>query len=185
VSLPNNYTMYFCLSMTGGTAVPWYLPTWPEAFLGNSIGGTPFYTGIPGDPALYQRVEGSTPSVITLSNIAVVSPTGVLASGWQMITADAESTDVGESMTWKSSPSKLFVIPNGEPGQTQPVGNACQNGAGLTGSGTQTVVCSGGNSETGATKTGTAMMYASQPTQMSVTMVGTGLEAVAFGMLLP
>jgi hypothetical protein len=184
VSIPNGYTMYFCLSLSGGTVLPWYLPTWPEAFLGNSIGGTPFYTGIPGDPALYQRVEGSAPSVVTLSNIAVVSPTGVLASGWQMVTADAESTDQGESMTWTAN-AKLIVIPNGESGQTQPVGNACQNGAGLTGSGTETVVCSGGTTETGATKTGTAMLYSAQPTTMSVTMVGTGLEAVSFGMLLP
>ena len=184
VSLPNNYTMFFCLSLSGGQVLQWYLPTWPEAFLGNSIGGTPFYTGIPGDPALYQRVEGSAPSIITLSNIAVVSPTGVLASGWQMVSADAESTDVGESITWTAN-SNLFVIPNGEPGQTQPVGNACQNGSALTGSGTETVECSGGSTETSATKTGTAMVYAAQPTQMSVTMVGTGLEAVSFGMLLP
>jgi hypothetical protein len=183
VSLPNNYTMYFCLSLTGGQVLPWYLPTWTNAFLGNSINGVPFYTGISGDPALYQRVEGSAPSVVTFHNISVVSPSGALATGWEAVSADAESSDVGESITWTSN-VKLTVIPNGEPGQTQPVGNACQSGTLLTGSGTTTVTCSGGSVSVG-TKTGTAMVWAPAPTTLTATMVGVGLQAITFGMLLP
>jgi prepilin-type N-terminal cleavage/methylation domain-containing protein len=184
VALPGNFTMYFCLNLSGGQVLPWYLPTWPQAFLGNSINAVPFYTGIPGDPALYQRVQGSAPSVVTFSNISVVSPTGALATGWEVVSADAESSDQGESITWTSD-AVLTVIPNGESGQTQPVGNACQNGTALVGSGTTTVSCSGGTTETSGTKTGTAMVWAAAPTTLQVTMVGVGLEAMAFGMLLP
>jgi prepilin-type N-terminal cleavage/methylation domain-containing protein len=186
VALPGNFTLYFCLSLSGGQVLPWYLPTWPQAFLGNSINGVPFYTGIPGDPALYQRVSAGAPSVVTFSNISVVSPTGALATGWEVVSADAESSDKGESITWTSN-AILTVIPNGESGQTQPVGNACQNGVppGLVGSGTTTVSCSGGTTETSGTKTGTAMVWAAAPTTLQVTMVGAGLEAMTFGMWLP
>ena len=157
----------------------------------------PFYTGIAGDPALYQRVEGGTSTVLFSSIEVVNNSNGTLATGWEASSADAESTDghtqygnIGESIQWTSNVN-LTIIPNGESGQTQPVGNACLNGvtsAGLTGSGTTTVTCSGyagGYNETGATKTGTAMVWAASPSWLQAKMVGTGLEAITFGMLLP
>ncbi len=54
------------------TAVP--LPTYScppgsEAFLGNNG----FYTGVPGDPALYTVTEGST-ATVTITNIELLSP---------------------------------------------------------------------------------------------------------------
>jgi prepilin-type N-terminal cleavage/methylation domain-containing protein len=207
VSLPNNDTMFFCLSISGGTILPWYLPTYPEAFLGNSIGGVPFYTGVPGDPALYQRTEGTT-SIITFSQISVVSSLGIPATGWEAVSTDAESTDAGESLTWTSD-ATLNVIANGESGQTQPMGNAClddghylmSNGtignlpagaSGLTGNGTTSITCSGTITVNGTTynitngqKTGAAMVWAPAPKTLTVTLVGTGLEAITFGMLLP
>ncbi len=197
VALPNDDTMYFCLSISGGKVLPWYLPTYPEAFLGNSIGGIPFYTGVGGDPALYQRVEGTT-SVITFSQISVVNSLGIPATGWETVSTDAESTDSGESIT-RTSDATLNVIANGESGQIQPMGNACLDdgslpggASGLTGNGTNTITCSGtvvvGGTTyniTGGQKTGTAMVWAAAPKTMTVTMVGTGLEAITFGMLLP
>jgi prepilin-type N-terminal cleavage/methylation domain-containing protein len=197
VALPNDDTMYFCLGLSGGKVLPWYLPTYPEAFLGNSIGGAPFYTGVGGDPALYQRVEGTT-SIVTFSQISVVNSVGVPATGWEAVSTDAESTDSGESINWTSD-ATLNVIANGESGQIQPMGNAClddgslPNGAsGLTGNLTTSVTCSGTVVVNGTTynitgnqKTGTAMVWASAPKTMTVTMVGTGLEAITFGMLLP
>jgi hypothetical protein len=39
-------------------------------------------------------------------------------------------------------------------------------------------------SETGAYKSGTAMVEAIAPQSMTVTLVGTGLEAVAFGVFI-
>src|ERR1019366_8525622 len=71
--LPDGYTLYFCIGITGVQVAPFPLPTWaPGAFLGNTCGGstscsngTPFYTGIPGQPALYQTASGIT--TITIS----------------------------------------------------------------------------------------------------------------------
>jgi prepilin-type N-terminal cleavage/methylation domain-containing protein len=189
VSLPNDYTLFFCLNISGASALPWYLPTYPQAFLGNTSGGIPFYTGIQGDPAIYQRAGGTT--TLTFTKIKVVSPANISATGWEVVSLDAESTDQGESITWTSD-QNLFVLNDGETGQIQPVGNQCQNNGtsgltntpGLTGNGTTTVVCSGGSTETSSSKTGTAMVYAAQPSTLTITMVGTGLEAVTFGMLL-
>ena len=194
VSLPSNYTMYFCLSLSGSTILPWYLPTYPEAFLGNNIGGQPFYTGINGKPALYQRVEGGT-STVTFSDISVVNQNGVPATGWEAVSTDAESTDKGESIVWSSN-TALSVLNDGQAGQIQPVGNACQNNgsSGITntpglfyvsGSNGDSIECTGGSTETGGTKTGTAMIWASAPTTFSATLYGGGLEAITFGMLLP
>jgi len=196
VALPDDYTMYFCMSMSGTKALPWYMPTYSQAFLGNTISGQPFYTGVTGSPALYQRAAGT--SVITFSNISVVSPLGVPATGWEAVSTDAESTDSGESINWTSD-AVLNVIANGEVGQTQPMGNAClddgslPNGAsGLTGNGTTSITCSGSVTVNGTTynitggpKTGAAMVWAAAPTTMTVTMIGGGLEAMSFGMLLP
>jgi prepilin-type N-terminal cleavage/methylation domain-containing protein len=188
VSLPGNYTMYFCLQITGATILPWYLPTWPGAFLGNSINGVPFYTGIAGDPALYQRVTNSI-DTISFTNISVVSPSGVLATGWEAVSADAESTDLDESIQWTSD-KPLYWIPNGEPvdiTDNSPVGNACQTGAYLTGNGTTTIRCYGGKTgvdNSVGTKTGTTMVEATAPSRMTVTLTGSGLEAMTFGLLV-
>jgi len=183
VGLPNGYTLYYCISLSGGLVLPWYLPTWTNAFLGNSINGQPFYTGVAGNPALYQRQQGTT-SVVTLNNLTVVSPSGVPATGWQLIAVDAESSDGGESIVFNSDVN-LTVVPNGEAGQQQPVGNACLNGTQLTGSGTTTVTCTGSHTNDGVNKTGTAMVSALMPTKMKVTLNGGGLEGVALGLLLP
>jgi hypothetical protein len=194
VSLVDQYTMYFCMSISGSTILPWYLPTYPQAFLGNNIGGVPFYTGIPGKPALYQRVEGGT-STVTFKNISVVSALGVPATGWEAVSTDAESTDKNESIVWSSN-VPLTVINDGESGQIQPVGNACQNNGqngiantpGLfyvSGSNGDSIECTGGSTETGNTKTGTAMVWAAAPSTFSATLYGGGLEAITFGMLLP
>jgi prepilin-type N-terminal cleavage/methylation domain-containing protein len=199
VSIVGGYTMYFCLGLTGGPVAPASLPTYQQAFLGNSIGGEPFYTGVVGDPALYQTSAAkSSTSTITFSNISVVSPNGVLATGWEAVSADAESTDTGESITWSSNQA-MTIIPNGQAGQIQPMGNAClddgslPNGAsGLTmGPGDTTVTCAGtvtvagtSYSVTGAQKTGAAMVWAPAPTTMSAVMVGGGLQAITFGLLL-
>jgi hypothetical protein len=197
VSLRDNYIMYFCIGISGALVEPWYLPTYPEAYLGNVEGGIPFYSGLSGDPALYQRVEGAT-DTITFSNISVVSPTGSLASGWELVSADAESTDVNESLTWTSNVD-LSYINNGQSvdSPTDPVGNACEGntgvgGAGLTGNGTTQMECSGGTGETSANKTGAAMIEAPDPlvtpwvapTTMTVTLVGNGLQGITFGLLV-
>lgn len=194
-SLPGGYVLYFCLNLSGSAVAPHVLPTYSAAFLGNNNDTTPFYTGISGKPALYQTASGTT--YATFTNISVVSPSGLLATGWEAVSADAESTDNGESITWTTNegtnspnytPPALYTIPNNQqPTDTNDnsiVGNACQQGAGLTGNNTNTVECSGGQNTTSGEKTGTPMVYAVSPSYMKVTMVGTGLEAITFGLML-
>ena len=167
------------------TVVP--LPTYTcppgsEAFLGNNG----FYTGVPGAPGLYTVEQGST-ATIAFTNIQLLSSNGV-ATGWQLATGDAESTDAGESITWTSN-QNLNLLPNST---TSPVGNACMSTGSyappqyntnyLTGVGTKTVECS---STASYDKTGAAMLVASTPSSLTVTQVGTGLQAIFMGVLLP
>jgi prepilin-type N-terminal cleavage/methylation domain-containing protein len=194
VNLPGGSLMYFCIGITGTVVQPFALPTWQNAFLGNSCSGStscstglPFYTGISGKPALYQTAGGTT--VITISNITVHNAQGVPATGWEVVGADAESTDANESITFQST-TPLTIMSNGEsydvPGDV--VGNACNSGAGLTESANSlSVTCVGATTAT--VKTGTTMVWApasttSVPLTFTTTLVGSGLEAMAFGVLL-
>jgi prepilin-type N-terminal cleavage/methylation domain-containing protein len=182
---PSTSTGTLCNTGTGpqypATVVPCPLPTYfaapaSEAFLGNNG----FYTGVPGKPALYENAEGTTASV-TISNIQLLNSNGATATGWELVTGDAESTDAGESMTWTSD-QLLNLLPNSA---TSPIGNACaypMPGQGLTGAGTSVVTC---KSSVNSDKTGTVMLEAAAPTKLSVQMVGTGLEAMFMGVLLP
>ncbi len=191
------FTMSFCLSTSGGPIVAAAIPTYTdpptsEAFLGNNG----FYTGIPGNPALYQNQEGTT-SNVTISNIQVLGSNGVPATNWNLVTGDAESTDNGESQTWtagwnagSSIPAnqQVFTLIDNSP--TSAIGNACANptagtgltpGNGLSGIGTNSVEC---QASVSSDKTGTVMISAPAPTSLTVNLVGTGLEAMFMGILL-
>ncbi|MGP0031170.1 MAG: type II secretion system protein [Acidimicrobiales bacterium] len=198
------FTMYFCVSVSSaqcnGTAItgtslggvngieavpfPTYFdPPTSEAFLGNNG----FYTGVPGNPALYQTVECST-SIVTITNIEVLDGAGNPATGWELTTGDAESTDAGESITWSTGTGgpDLHLLPNSP---SSAYGNACAapttqnpNAADLTGIGTSTVECA---ATVSSDKTGTVMLDALTPTSLTVTLVGTGLQAMILGLLLP
>ncbi len=202
VTLPNSDELYFCVGITGAPVYATTLPTYPQAFLGNTNDGSPFYTDVPGDPALYQSCEGGDSAcgadndggkgrtIITFSDITVVNSSNVPATGWEAVSADAESTDNGESITWTSN-TDLYVLDDDITGVTNPVGNACDAGAGLTGTGTGasgltdtlSIECNG-NGTTGNLKTGTAMVWALTPETMTATLIGTGLEAISFGLIL-
>jgi prepilin-type N-terminal cleavage/methylation domain-containing protein len=195
--LPGGYTLYFCIGITGSTVAPSPLPTWQNAFLGNTCGGstscsngTPFYTGFPGDPALYQTESGTT--TITIRDISVATPLGVPATGWEVVGVDAESSDTNESIsftagwppTWSGN-TTLNILNNDESydSPSDPVGNACNSGAWLTTSnGGQTVTCIGLN--TTFVKTGATMVEATMPSTFTTVLVGGGLEAMAFGLML-
>ena len=267
VSLPNNYTMFYCLSLSGGAVTPSSLPTFSVAFLGNNCAnssscsgsGAPFYYAIPGDPALYQTTQGQT-TTITFKNITVVNDQNVPATGWEIVSADAENTTGpylagSEYITWTAN-QPVYVLPNQEPWDTtgtvtagsltgsysgaanlpvvgepiyagtaalsgtpvvasvntsastftisggtvtgsgsvitDPIGNACGAGLGLWGSGTNEVQCWGQATNpagvsfttTGAAKNGTAMVWSPAPSTVTIQMYGSGLQAIAFGLLL-
>jgi hypothetical protein len=212
VPLPGGSTLYFCIGITGSPVAPYALPTWTNGFLGNSINGVPFYSDVPGDPALYQSCEGYSATcvvngatvnntwagatTITLTNIAVVAPDGNPATGWELVSADAESSDGGESIQWTSN-QDLYVIPNNQSVDTpsDPIGNACDSGAYVSGTLGSTAVTStqifAGSPATSitctgyanGTKTGTLMVESEQPTSMTINMVGAGLEGISLGLL--
>ena len=179
------YTMSFCVAVSGGAVAPASIPTYfspptSEAFLGNNG----FYTGIPGNPALYQTTSGTT-SKITITNIQVLDANGNQATGWELVSGDAESTDSNESLTWTSN-TNLNLLPDSP---TSSIGNACAAPTGsnpsaidLTGLGTTTVECA---ATVSSDKTGTVMLEAAAPSSLTVTMVGAGLQAIFVGMLLP
>jgi uncharacterized repeat protein (TIGR01451 family) len=165
VSLIGGYSITFNLHVSGGPVAAHVFPTYPGAFLGNRG----FYTGVGGKPALYQTTSGTT-TTATLTNIAVTGPSGTIETGYAFVGADAETTDTGESITWTSNtPFRLIST----------LGNACN--AGLTGVGTNTVRCSATVSNN---KTGTPILSAQAPTTISQVMVGSGLQGVAFGVMV-
>ena len=203
-SIPGGDTLSFCLSTSGTQPiVAAALPTYPQAFLGNTIGGAPFYTGLgcPDStatvdglgnptpscikPALYQTNTGAGPTnTITVTNITVTTPTGVPATGWHFVSADAETTDVSESITWISDKT-LTIVPDTP---TSSYGNTCNNtpsgSNGPSGNGTNQITCASGANETSSIKTGTPLVDALQPSTMTVSMKGAGLEGIALGLLL-
>jgi hypothetical protein len=225
-SLGINYNydkLFFCISITepngsnpttGSTPTdpqPWPVPTYSGAFFGNlvSVGGKSyaFYTGIPGEPAIYERVKSNAYAdltTITFSAITVVTGSNALATNWAIVSADAESTDAAEGLTW-SADTPLSVVPNDIPvldgaSEQYVAGNAClsdQTVSGLVGGvGTatpDTISCNsvmGSESETGSQKTGAAMVMATTPTTMTANLISggpnaPGLQGIVFGMYLP
>ena len=195
VSLPQNYTMFFCLHISGHVWGVSGLPTWESgcvgnicsggAFLGNNVGGVPFYFGVPGQPAIYMLPPNGGITTVSITGITVVNPQGINATGWEVVAADAETTDQNESITFQSD-QILNLLPNSP---TSPVGNECgstpptYNTQYLTGVGTTTVQCFGPVS---SNKTGTTMVWALTPNTMTVTLNGGagGLEGTTFGLLL-
>jgi hypothetical protein len=171
MSLPGGYTLSFTMTVSGGPVSAVKFPTWSGAYLGNNG----HYSGVPGKPALYQTTSGTT-TTATLSNISMTDANGHVVSGYALVGADAESTDVNESIQWTSSAPITSLTASGT---STGLGNAC--GGGFTGVGTTTVLCTG--SATG-TKTGTAILASTAPTTFSQQFKGGGLQGVAFGVLV-
>jgi Tfp pilus assembly protein FimT len=108
--------LQFCVSASPNNVVPYAIPTYynpgnqgynSEAYLGNNG----FYTGIPGNPALYQLGSNGAYTVVTFTNIELTNAVGEPATGWTLVTGDAESTDSGE---WINFTSNLTwsILPN-------------------------------------------------------------------------
>ncbi len=104
---------------------------------------------MPGNPALYTVVEGSQ-AVISITSIHLLGSNGDEATGWQLVTGDAESTDANsEWIIWQSD-QKLSLLANSA---NSPIGNACgstgqyvppsynNTSAGLSGLNSTTVEC--------------------------------------------
>jgi uncharacterized repeat protein (TIGR01451 family) len=173
VSLPGGYTISFTVTTRANGGRPFSslnpvpFPTWPGAYIGNHA-----YTATPGKPALYQTTN-SGGDLITLTNIAVTDSTGAPINGYGFVVADAESTDTSESTTYGSN------VPLKQISTSTPQFPYC--GAGLTGVGTTSVTCTGG--QTGTSGDGAIVLQADTPTQISAAMLGGGLQAVSFAIV--
>jgi prepilin-type N-terminal cleavage/methylation domain-containing protein len=226
--VPGGYKLTATLSVTGQTnVVAAHFPTYSAAFLGNANNsGSPFYSGVgcPSSdpttyvsgsqtygttscisPAIYQQGSGTT--TVTLSNITLTTVTGAMATGYEVVTADAETTDANESQTWTSNLgfNQVPDLPGGTTLDAQ--GNACSstdaNGNPVGGgditpstiSNSTTVECgSTWQDPAGIPRTGTLILAVTPPssgtgangsTSIKDVMVGSGLEGVSFGLLLP
>ncbi|MGD0853572.1 MAG: CshA/CshB family fibrillar adhesin-related protein [Acidimicrobiales bacterium] len=220
VAIPGGYTLSFTISITAEASDPvqaFKFPTWGGSFLGNATNGVPFYSGVGcaagtsptyvsggttygtascTDPALYTTVSGST-NTITIGSIKVLDPEGVAATGWQLVSGDAESTDPGEYLIWTSN-QDWTQIPNDQVAGQLEEGDACNAPVGfegspgpggsyvLTGVGTTTVTCEASWQDSDTTpRTGAVMIESPTPTTVSVQMHGAGLQGVFFGLMLP
>jgi prepilin-type N-terminal cleavage/methylation domain-containing protein len=197
-SIPNtSYTINFCISVSGAPVEAHDFPTWTNAFLGNTlVTGQPFYTGVPGNPAIYQTAAGTT--TVTVSDVKVTNGNGTPATGWSLVTGDAETTDASESITWTSDqPFSLLWNSPGDPvglnvaspveygacsAPTSPDGLTPQSL--LTGGTSLTVECQSTVSASNP-RTGTVMLEAPAPSTLTDTLVGSGLEGIFIGLLVP
>ncbi len=125
--------LQFCVIATPQNSIrPNVLPTYynpgtgqgqynSEAYLGNNG----FYTGVQGEPALYQQVNAGL-STITFTNIQVTNAVGQPATGWTLVAGDAESTDTNGWLVFQNSNVNWSILPNTS---TSLWGNSCFNSA--------------------------------------------------------
>jgi len=151
-------------------------PTWSGTPIGNTV-----YVDTPGKPALYQELGRETGSdgIITLDGITVTGPGGGHLTGYGFVTTDAESTNAGEELTFRSN------VPVKELATVAPSGYAAPCGGGLTGLGTTTVACTGDAAPN--TKVGDLVTYTDAPSTVSADLIdapATSRQGVAFGVLI-
>ncbi|GAA4267041.1 CshA/CshB family fibrillar adhesin-related protein [Frondihabitans peucedani] len=170
VVVDGGYRLSFTLRASGGAVHPTALGAYVNAYLGTRG----ILTGVTGRPVLSQ-VDQTTTTTLALSDIRVVDSNDQPAAAFTLVGADAESTDAGESITWRSD------VPL-ESTKYVPLADACQGS--LTGFASKTVVCAGAG-EIGEHRDGTAMVAAPDATSFSQTLVGGGEEGVAFAVALP
>jgi hypothetical protein len=139
-------------------------PAWTGAAFGNSFGG---FGGIAGRPTLYTTAAGT--ATVTVSAITVTPPSGIGASAYMFVVADAESTDGAEAIAITTNGgawTQLALLSGGGP--TPP---ATASGGGLT----MTISGNGGGSP------GSDYIFGStSPTSVTATLTAGGLQGVAF-----
>ncbi len=165
-ALPDGSSLSFILHVSTNEGNPALAAVATPSWSGAAIGQSGF-NGIPGNPVLYETISGSTVQVV-LSNITVTPPAGSGATAsYDIVAADGESTNQGESLSFTTTGTawtQLAQIPYGTGYPT------------VTGVGTATVT------ETGVAGTVGAFAFGSfnNPTQISSTLVGGGLQGAMF-----
>ena len=164
--LPDGSTLSMTLQVTTNKGNPALnaraVPSWGGSAIGNNG-----FNAIPGNPVLYESQNGSTVHVV-LNNISVTPPAGSgVTDTYAIIAADGESSNQGESLQFTTNGSvwaQVAQIPNGPGFPT------------VSGVGSATV------GETGVAGIVGSFAFASfnNPTIVSSTMVGGGLQGVMF-----
>jgi hypothetical protein len=176
------------------------------------LGGQTYGTTSCISPAIYQQGSANSQSnTVSLTNIKLTTATNGLVSGYEIVTADAETTDDNESIVWTSNLNFNQIPDTNDGTPTSYEGNACSTSIGgvltlggdITDAGgtvlttpisnAPTVVCNS-DWDSPSPRTGTLMLEVSPPasgtgangtTSIQAVMTGTGLEGVSFGLLLP
>lgn len=160
-TLPDGTVMTFRLRVSGPALVAAASPSWTGAAVGNTA-----FLGISGRPIIYQSAGGT--STVTISNIVLTPPAGGTVTSYMFVAADAESTNNGESLQFQTNGGNWTIL--GQIGPTS--GNTYPT---ISGAGTQTFT------ETGVAGTvGAYIVGSTSPTQVTTTMVGSGLQGAMF-----
>ena len=163
ITLSDGSVLSFTLSgsspgTTAMTAVA--APAWSGAATGNTA-----FLGIPGRPILYTTAGGTVN--LTLSNIQVTPPAGVVATGqFKLVVADAESSNNGESLTFVTN-GGVWTLED----QVPPISGSTYPTA--SGTGTATFTTTGVAGTVGA-----YIMGSLSPTTVNVQLVAGGLQGV-------
>jgi uncharacterized repeat protein (TIGR01451 family) len=165
-TLPDGSTLRLTLQVStnhGSPALDAHgVPSWSGAAIGHTG-----FIGISGKPVLYEAKAGSTVQVV-LNGLSVTPPPGSgVTDTYAIVAADGESTNQGESLQ--------FTTNGGAWTQAAeiPFGNKYP---GVTGLNTATVTETGVAGNVGAF----AFTSFNNPTVISATLVGSGLQGVLF-----
>lgn len=214
IQLSNSYVFRASLDISASAArsvqavAATGFPTWSGAFLGNNG----FYTGITGQPALYQQADAGGTGVSAANRTTTVSlrdirvqntTTSSKVTGYSVVVADAESTDGNEQIQWKHVGGTGFLwLPNNPTAwsaattdaarKTAALGSACGGTAASEfPANSESTLPAASRTCIGTTsgKSGTAMLQISpQNTTDTFTvnqlMQGGGRQGVAFGVVL-
>lgn len=189
IALPDGGSVSFNLTtvVNSGTPITYAddVPVWERAVIGKDA-----YVGTPGQPALRAtRPVGSTPTstTFTMRNITFLDASGQPAVGYNMVSADAESTFSTERITWNSNIAlspRAIIRPSS--------GSGAENGCAqnIIGGGTTTLTCTGNDGTWANERWGSLLIDAYQPSTLSATVEEVhpdeyGTEAVMFGVMPP
>lgn len=171
LTLPTGGTFSFNLKRTNGTSVNGGIPNAPltaaaiPTYGGAALGNNNWYAGIPGKPVLYQTTHATT-SVLTFSNFAVINPDGTSVVNFDFVAADGETT---------SSPNESFSLSTDGTAWAE----IDRSGSNIlyTGFGTQNLSwrSPGGNASA-------PILRSRSPTTIVATLVGGGLQGMAFAL---
>ena len=160
-TLTDGTVMSFRLKVSGATATSAAAPSWSGAAVGNTA-----FTGIAGRPVLYQTAGGTT--TVTISSITLTPPTSGTISQYMFVGADGESSNGGESLRFQTNGGGWQILDTVGPvsGSTYPT---------VSGAGTTSFTETGVNGTVGAYIVGST-----SPTQVTTTLVGSGLQGAMF-----